>query len=82
MDVDIIDYPMDSQKTLNEILVGNNNPDLKIVKYVQVGFNEEQIEFLERVRKEAKIRTAPELVRRIINGFEQSYKRIKSEKKI
>lgn len=73
---------MDSLKTLNEILVGNNNPDLKIVKYVQVGFNEEQIEFLERVRKEAKIRTTPELVRRIINGFEQSYKRIKSEKKI
>ena len=28
---------MDSQNTLNEVLVGNENPDLKIVKYIQTG---------------------------------------------
>lgn len=73
---------MDSLKTLNEILIGNKNPDLKITEYRQVGFNSEQIEFLERVRIEARIRTMPELIRRIINGFQISYERIKTKKKI
>lgn len=72
---------MDSLKTLNEILIGNNDPDLKITKYVQVGFNEEQFQFLERVRVEAKIRTMPELVRRIINGFQRSYNLLNQGKK-
>ena len=72
---------MDNRSTIEHILCGHDSdPDEKITRYVQIGLTEPQFDDLEEIRRDAKLRSRPELFRRILNAFIRQYQRIKNMK--